>query len=250
MDDPQQTPPPDENTRKWSFSPAADHGLGPVEHLRSVKREAGLLSVLTRAITNFALLASMKVYHRLSATGLENLPKGPPFIMIANHSSHIDVLCLALALPHRLRTTTYPIAAGDLFFTTAATSALTALFINALPLWRKKITTHALDELRERIQQGDCAYILFPEGALTRDGNLGTWKAGLGRLIAETNVPVLPCYLDGPYRAMPWNTLIPRPKKITIHIGPLLSFKDTPNTREGWQQVAEATREAVLKLKR
>ena len=81
---------------------------------------------------------------------------------------------------------------------------------------------------------------------------MATWAHGKPAWAASSPKPmspVLPCYLDGPYRAMPYNILIPRPRKVTVHIGPLLSFKDTPNTREGWQQVAEATREAVLKLK-
>ena len=63
----------------------------------------------------------------------------------------------------------FPIAAGDVFFETPAWAAFAAGIMNALPMWRKKFGPHALQELRQRLVEEPCAYILFPEGARSRD---------------------------------------------------------------------------------
>lgn len=230
----------------WDFKPAADHGLAPGERLRSVKREPGLVSYLGHRAAGAGLAAWFGAYHRLGVVGRERLPAGPPFVMIANHASHIDALVLAACLPRAVRAETFAIAAGDVFFESLAMSAFSAMFINALPLWRKKVARHALEDLRERLSQGDCGYILFPEGARTRDGKALKYKAGLGMLVAGTPVPVVPCRIDGAFEALPPDCAVPRPRRITVHVGEALRFDSTPNTREGWQAVADSARRAIL----
>jgi 1-acyl-sn-glycerol-3-phosphate acyltransferase len=52
-------------------------------------------------------------------------------------------------------------------------------------------------------------------------------------LVAETNVPVVPCGLIGIFEALPPKRKVPRPGKIELIIGERLSFAATPNNREG-----------------
>ena len=47
-----------------------------------------------------------------------------------------------------------------------------------------------------------CGYILFPEGTRSRDGVIKEFKCGLGMLVAGTDVPVIPCYLQGTFKAL------------------------------------------------
>ena len=89
---------------QWEYQPAQDLGLSPAEQLRSVKRESGLISRTTQMIWRIGVLAYLKVYHRLQISGSEHIPLQPPFIMIANHASHLDALVLASALPWRIAT--------------------------------------------------------------------------------------------------------------------------------------------------
>lgn len=239
----------DQPKHSFSFEPAADHGLPPIERFRSVKREPGFFTFVSHAIFGGLLRTYFVLYHRMRIEGREHLPKKTPFIVISNHSSHLDALTLAAALPLATRVHAYPVAAGDVFFETIASSVLTAAFINALPLWRKKATAHALDELRDRLSRGHSGYILFPEGARSRDGELLPFKAGLGMLIAGTDVPVIPCYLSGTFEACPANSRIPRPRTIRVTVGPPLTFKDHSSDKEGWMAIAERTKEAVTALK-
>src|SRR4029077_12261338 len=78
----------------------------------------------------------LRAFHRLSVTGLDNLPE-PPFVMVANHASHLDILALATVLPARYFERVHPIAADDVFFSSFASSVFAAFAVNAFPLKRK-----------------------------------------------------------------------------------------------------------------
>jgi 1-acyl-sn-glycerol-3-phosphate acyltransferase len=95
----------------------------------------------------------------------------------------------------RMRDQLFPLAAGDLFFEVPAIAAFSALALNALPVWRRNCGKHGLEDLRNRLLEEPCAYILFPEGKRTRTGEMGKFRAGVGMLTAGTSVPVIPCFL-------------------------------------------------------
>jgi len=232
----------------WTFKPASDIDLSPVERARSLKREPGLYSTVGHLTWQLATKAFFKLYHRLSVEVEQSVPTQPPFVMIANHTSHYDALLLAAALSYRLCDCVFPVAAGDVFFNTPAMSLFAATLINALPMWRKNCGSHALAELRKRLVEEPCGLILFPEGTRSRDGTLGPFKAGLGMLTAGTTVPVIPCHLSGAFRAFPPAARLPRPRKIRLRIGEPLVFDSVPNGRTGWEEVARQTHEAVRRL--
>lgn len=278
----------------WQFRPAADHGLGPIERLRSTRREQGLVSWTLHHAALAGLRTVLRVYHRFEVQGRENLPVAPPFVMIANHASHLDALVMAAALPRKVGATTFPVAAGDVFFESAAMSAATAVFINALPLWRKKVTGHALEELRARLvgtreggpgssvlgpeeeareraqdsglqdsgpnnSRREAAHhretfspiglILFPEGARSRDGVMLPFKSGIGRIVAGTSVPVIPCWLDGAFAAFPPGKWVPRPRKLVVRVGKAMTFADVAADRAGYDAITVRLREAVEGLR-
>lgn len=232
----------------FNYDPAADLGITPVARLRSVRREQGLVSYLSHRAAAAVVAGYFGVYHRLTVIGRERLPLGPPFVVVANHASHADAMALQTALRPSARAVAFPVAAGDVFFTNAVGSLLSSLFINALPLFRKKVTTHALADLRARLSEGRTGLILFPEGARSRDGLPLPYKPGLGKLVAGTRVPVYPCHIDGAFEAMPPDAALPRPTRITVRVGEPATFESQPDTREGWEHVSAWAKERVLAL--
>ena len=232
----------------WELQPAKDHGLPPHDRLRSLQRESGLISTGLHATWWGFVRGYLKVWHGLKVVGGEHIPRQPPFVLVANHASHLDALVLASPMRWTVRDHVFPIAAGDVFFETPAVSAFAALCLNALPMWRKRCGTHALDELRERLVGEPAIYILFPEGTRTRDGKMGAFKPGLGRIIAGTGVPVVPCYLDGAFRALPPGSRTPKPVRLTLRVGEPLIFSDQPDERRGWMEITARLAAAVTAL--
>jgi 1-acyl-sn-glycerol-3-phosphate acyltransferase len=182
------------------------------------------------------------------ALGLTSVPAHGPFVLAANHCSHLDALVLGAALRPRHRERAFPIAAGDVFFQTTAVSVFSAIMLNALPLWRKNCGPHALAELRRKLQEEKAIFIIFPEGGRTRTGSMMPFKHGLGMLVAETNVPVVPCGLIGSFEALPPNRKVPRPVRIKLIVGEPLNCAAIPNNREGWSQISRSLESSVREL--
>ncbi|MBV8880765.1 MAG: 1-acyl-sn-glycerol-3-phosphate acyltransferase [Planctomycetaceae bacterium] len=233
---------------EWKFEPAKDLGLSGAERLRSLKRESGLIETLFHRVWWAFIGTYLKAFHRMTVKGRENLPTEAPFILVANHSSHLDVFALASPCPGRLRDRIFPIAAGDTFFEKLPVAAFAAYMLNALPLWRKHCDPKDLEELRRRLTDEPCAYVLFPEGTRSRTGEMGIFKRGIGSLVASTLVPVIPCYLEGAFAAFPPQNRFPRPKKLRLTVGAPLRFPATPNTKEGWTEIAGKVEAAVRAL--
>ena len=123
----------------WQLEPARDTGLTPAERFRSVRRESGLLESLAQQACFSTLRFYFAIVHRLTIMGRDKLPPHGPFILAANHCSHLDALILGAALKARHRERTFLIAAGDIFFQTTVVSVFSAIMLNALPMWRKKL---------------------------------------------------------------------------------------------------------------
>lgn len=233
---------------RWEYKPAGDLGLTGRARLTSLRRETGLLGLLTRHLWRGALRLYFKLWHRLRIEGRENLPRDAPFIVIANHTSHLDAPALSVSLPAHFADRIFPLAAGDTFFTGSGSSTFAAIALNALPIWRRKTRPEHLATLRERLGEQACIYILFPEGTRSRDGTMAAFKPGLGCLVAGTPVPVVPCHLDGAFAAFPPHAKLPRARRIAIRIGAPLRFPDTANDRAGWHAIADAAEQAVRAL--
>src|SRR5262249_9903676 len=200
----------------WSYEPARDLGLSVRDRTRSLKRECGLIQTGCHFAWGALVRTYLGFWHRLTVHGREHLPARPPFVLLANHASHLDALILAAPLPLTVRDRVFPLAAGDVFFEKASTSLFAMSLLNALPLWRRRCTPHALAELRARLVGEPCGFILFPEGGRSRDGAMTSFKPGLGMLVAGVDVPVVPCHITGAFAALPPNCQLPRPRKIVL----------------------------------
>jgi 1-acyl-sn-glycerol-3-phosphate acyltransferase len=232
----------------FDIRPAKDIGLRTWDRLSSVRRESGPVTSALHTAWAVAGRAYFALWHRLQVIGRERLPAEPPFVICSNHSSHLDALALASPLRFDVRSRVFALAAGDVFFESAFAIAFAAGFINALPVWRKKRTPHALRELRDKLLGTPCGFILFPEGGRSRDGDMLPFKSGMGMLVAGTPVPVIPCHITGSSEAMPAGVRFPRPKRITIRVGEPLTFSDVSNDKIGWERIVRVVEDRVKRL--
>ncbi|MBP0493614.1 lysophospholipid acyltransferase family protein [Roseomonas indoligenes] len=233
----------------WNLRPARDLGLSPADRLKSLSREQGLVGLALNAAWRRSVRGYLAAAHRFRVMGRENLPAEPPFVLVANHASHLDALALAAALRGPAARRAHAMAAGDLFFAGPAVSAFAAYAINALPVWRGRSRRGDLDTMRARLVEDRLAYILFPEGTRSRDGAMAPFQPGLGMLVAGTDIPVVPCWLEGARDAWPAQSATPRPFcPLSLTIGPPHRFPDAANDKAGWQSVATTMQAAVRRL--
>jgi 1-acyl-sn-glycerol-3-phosphate acyltransferase len=235
-------------TQSWTLRPAEDFDLAPREKLVSLKREPGAPGAILHAVWTLLLRFYLRLAHRFSVVGRSNLPDDLPYVIVANHSSHYDTLALTAALPIRQGDRIFALAAGDTFFKSFLSSLLASGVLNALPIWRTRTRREHLSLLRERLLRRDCGYILFPEGTRSRDGQMRTFKSGVGALVAGSDTPVVPCHIDGAFEAFPPDAKRPCFARVTIRFGAPISFTTIENSSAGWRTVAEACERAVRQL--
>jgi 1-acyl-sn-glycerol-3-phosphate acyltransferase len=231
----------------WQLKPARDHALNPRERLASLRREGGLVSLASHWCWRQLIGFYLRAFHRFSVTGGDNFP-APPFVIVANHASHLDILALAASLPARYLERIHPIAADDTFFTSFASSVFAAFAVNAFPVKRKAARAKDLAFLRARLVEDRLIYILFPEGTRSRDGRMAPFKAGIGALLAASEVPVIPCCLSGTFAALPAHRRLPRPRRLHLNVGQPISAADCANDRAGWIDVAARCESEVRRL--
>ncbi len=233
---------------EWRYEPVPDLDQSFAERLRHFPREPEMLVYGLRSGVALLIRGWLKLYHRLEVQGLENLPKEGSFVMAANHSSHLDALCLLSALPLRKLHRAFPAAAADYFFTNLPRTALSTIVVNALPFNRRDHAQQSLQMCRHLLENPGNILIVFPEGTRTTTGELGTFKPGVGILLAGTDIPVMPCYIDGAFRACPKGKFLPRPYKVRLRIGQLRTYENLPPGKESAMAISDDLRNQVLEL--
>ncbi len=143
----------------------------------------------------------------VTVLGRENLDRvevGSPFVVVSNHSSHLDAPLVLGALPRKLARYVAAGAAADYFFDVWWRKSLTSLFFNAFPVDRtglrgnKGMATSLLDD--------GVPLLLFPEGTRSKTGEMAPFKPGAAALCISRDVPCLPVAIVGATEAMPRDT--------------------------------------------
>src|SRR5690348_2551044 len=160
----------------WHYEPASDLEDPVIERLRRFPREPDMLVYGLRSMAALLCRGWLGVYHRLSITGREYLPADGSFVMVANHASHLDALCLLAALPLSRVHRTFPAAAKDYFFISAPRLLLAAIAVNAMPFDRRTSPRQSVGLCRQVLDRSGNALVLFPEGTRSATGELGEFK--------------------------------------------------------------------------
>jgi 1-acyl-sn-glycerol-3-phosphate acyltransferase len=120
--------------------------------------------------------------------------------------------------------------------------------VNALPFARQAHVRQSLAICGELLSNAGNVLIIFPEGTRSRDGVLQEFKGGIGALVAGRDVAVLPCYLDGAFRAWPKGSRFPRPRKVRLIIGAPRNYATVAPDRAASAAIAGELQTAVQQL--
>jgi acyl-[acyl-carrier-protein]-phospholipid O-acyltransferase / long-chain-fatty-acid--[acyl-carrier-protein] ligase len=129
-----------------------------------------------------------RVFYRVRSIGHRNIPSGGALV-ICNHLSYIDAVVLQIASPRPMRFIAF---AGF-----ARSPALRFLFraLGVIPIAPGK-PTKGIRIAAEAIRKGELVCV-FPEGAISRTGQLMELKRGFGLIAELAGAPVVPAVIDG-----------------------------------------------------
>jgi 1-acyl-sn-glycerol-3-phosphate acyltransferase len=181
-------------------------------HYRSVVQEG--LRIVTQDMLLKGFVWSICQVHVHGRERVDNVQD--PFIVVANHSSHLDAALVLGALPHRLSRHIATGAAADYFFDKKLKAVTTSLFFNAYPIERHKSTTHK--GLTGRLLDSGVPLLIFPEGTRSRTGAMGQFKPGVAGMAIERGIPCVPVALVGAFAAWPYTRHVPPVNHPTVHV--------------------------------
>jgi 1-acyl-sn-glycerol-3-phosphate acyltransferase len=142
-------------------------------------------------------------------------PAGGPFIVMANHSSFLDLYLVPAILPGRYT----GVMAEEMMNYPLLLPALRRLKI--VPIARQDQES-ALESLRIAGEALRAGYhvALLPEGTRSLDGRMLPFKSGGFYMATATRAPILPIGIEGAFEYKPKNRWTIAPGTVTIRIGP------------------------------
>lgn len=160
--------------------------------------------------------------YRLKVVNEHKIPDQGGVILICNHVSFADWLLLAAAVRRPIHFV--------MWYTYAELPLLRFLFRGAgvIPIssarLRPKILEAAFRQIKEYLDGGDVVCI-FPEGQITKTGDLMPFRNGVERMVEDSPVPVVPMALRGlwgsnfsRYRGGFWKRFVRRPLRSPIEV--------------------------------
>lgn len=162
---------------------------------------------------------AMRAMFSLKSFNVEKVPVLPPFVLAPNHISNLDPMAVAAALPYTLLHSIYWAASIDLFFTSRP-SRFFSRIAQMLPVAgaRTVSVNSSLAFAALTLKQGK-SLVWFPEGRLSPTGELLPFRQGLGYVLEEYPVPVVPVYIHGTNKALPRGEVLPRLAPVQVIFG-------------------------------
>jgi acyl-[acyl-carrier-protein]-phospholipid O-acyltransferase/long-chain-fatty-acid--[acyl-carrier-protein] ligase len=171
-------------------------GLSP----RAIFLVGGILTVpvtitivrrLPFATTRLAVQLLANCLFRVRVEGLENFPQDRGALLVANHVSWADGVLLGLACPTHPRMVAYA-----KYFDNRWLGWFGRLG-RIIPIGTtRKSMAESIRLAREALQNGEIVCI-FPEGNITRSGQMQEFRPGFLAILKDTEAPLVPAYLDG-----------------------------------------------------
>lgn len=230
---------------------SAQGSAGAPEPAAAAIAEPSPLLAMTARFLHAVNALIFRLLFRLRVEGAERLPPAGPCLLAPNHVSDLDPALVAAAVPASLRPRlTWAAETTRLF-----SGRLGRLFMRAMRIHPvdERRPSQALATAMEVLRQGGIE-VWFPEAWRSPDGRLQRFLPGIGQLIVETRVPVVPVLLLGSFEAMPRTRRWPRFTPMRVVFGAPIAAETLLDAagveREDATAVAGALARATVDLAR
>ncbi len=150
-----------------------------------------IVRVLPFQTTHLTVRMITSSMYRVRIEGLENVPQSGGALVVANHVSWADGVLLGLACPRHPR-----MVAFAKYFENRWLNWFGRLG-RIIPIGTtRKSMADSIRAAREALQGGEIVCI-FPEGGISRSGELQEFRPGFLAILKDLDVPLVPAYLDG-----------------------------------------------------
>ncbi len=153
-----------------------------------------IYSLVPEFFIRFMAWLLIKLVYRLDCSGRQHIPEQGAALLVCNHVSFADAVILMGASPRPIR-----FVMDHRIF---KTPVLGFIFRHskAIPIAPAKenqqLMQQAFIDIDEALANGELVAI-FPEGAITRDGELQQFRPGVTRILDTRPTPVIPMALSG-----------------------------------------------------
>ncbi|SMF98512.1 Lysophospholipid transporter LplT / 2-acylglycerophosphoethanolamine acyltransferase / Acyl-[acyl-carrier-protein] synthetase [Burkholderia singularis] len=169
-------------------------GIFLVTGLLNVIVAGYIYSLVPEFLLRFVAWVLVHTFYRIRLVHPERLPEQGAALLVCNHVSYVDALVLAAASPRPIRF----VMDHRIFHTRVANWAFR--HAKAIPIAPRHedpaLLERAYDACEAALREGELVCI-FPEGKLTRTGEINPFHHGLTEILQRVSVPVLPMALRG-----------------------------------------------------
>lgn len=158
-----------------------------------------IFTIVPEFLMRFLSWLLVRTLYRLRVQGMDAIPDEGAALIVCNHVSYMDALVLAAAIPRPVRFVMYyrifEIPVMKWIFRTAKAIPIAGARENP------ELMQRAFDGVDAALAEGELVCI-FPEGALSKDGNIAPFKSGVEKVLERRNVPVIPMALRNMWGSM------------------------------------------------
>jgi len=144
---------------------------------------------LPQAFVRYLIGLLVSQHYKLQVLGLQNVPSSGGVLMLGNHVSYLDWAVVQMASPRRIRFVMARTYYGRWYLQWFLD------FFGVIPISRGA-SKGALEAVEQYLNQGEVVAI-FPEGAVSRNGQLGVFHTGFERAVKNADAVIVPFYLRG-----------------------------------------------------
>jgi len=214
--------------------------------LPSSETPLSLLPVRWMARGGLAVL--FKSYVRVRVEGVEHIPSTGPFILAANHTSHLDAGSVLTAVGGRRHV--WVAAAADYFYDTPTKRWVLERFFDAIPFDRHSDGIRGLRQCIDILTRGE-GLLFLPEGTRSVTGRIQPFKLGVAIMAVEASAPVVPTRIDHAFELLPKGRLIARPGVVKVTFGKAVTpqqWSSAGAIDEQYQMYRDLTREIQARV--